>query len=436
MLSSDVACADAPTTSVTVSRHNDETLAPSLVTEVCQPDGRIGTVVVVPTSDRDEDLRVRVVTSLRGETCDSASYGAGCIVSRRQLRFIAHEELTVPIAQQVDCAGVACEATTTCRQGTCVEAQVDQDRCEKDRDHCGDEIAPPPVRGGGGEPTCDETQVGAPCTTGLPGVCGAGKLACASNKLTCVGDVAVGAQAEQCNGLDDDCNGQVDDLDVGKDGICDCLRVGVLGTKGGDPSSQSDMTVWLGAQGTSATRIQNTDDTKSQPLDATALGKFDVLIVDRLLREYSTDEAAALQTWVRDKGGGVFAMSGYSDTPNPDFLPNALLAPFGLAYTGSVFLGPITSFATHPVTEGVTSLVFYNGYVVSSSEVAGGSSVPIAFHPNGNVSFAHEQGKGRVVVWGDELISFDEANNPLPTRFWENVLSWIAPGATCQVPRR
>ncbi len=140
VLSSDVACDDHPTTSVTVSRTASETLAPSLVTRVCNPDGHIGTLVVVPASDRDEDLRVRVVTRVGEATCEAPGYGTGCIVSRRQLRFLAHEELTVPIAQQVDCAGVACGATTTCRQGQCVEAQVDQDRCEANPGECGSEI--------------------------------------------------------------------------------------------------------------------------------------------------------------------------------------------------------------------------------------------------------------------------------------------------------
>ena len=150
VLSSDVACADAPSTSVAVSRADAETLSPSLVTQVCQPDGTIGTVVVVPAADRDENLRVRVVTSISGATCEAPGYGQGCIVSRRQLRFLAHEELRVPIAQQVDCAGVACEATTTCRKGTCVEAQVDQDRCEANPGECGIEIVPEPAPSAGG----------------------------------------------------------------------------------------------------------------------------------------------------------------------------------------------------------------------------------------------------------------------------------------------
>src|SRR5689334_20015914 len=31
-----------------------------------------------------------------------------------------------------------------------------------------------------------------------------------------------------CNRIDDDCNGVVDDVDVGKDGICDCLGILIL----------------------------------------------------------------------------------------------------------------------------------------------------------------------------------------------------------------
>jgi Notch-like protein len=54
---------------------------------------------------------------------------------------------------------------------------------------------------------------GAPCDTGLRGVCAAGTLACAEGGLRCVQSVQ--ASAERCDGLDNDCSGVADDTPDG-----------------------------------------------------------------------------------------------------------------------------------------------------------------------------------------------------------------------------
>ena len=61
-----------------------------------------------------------------------------------------------------------------------------------------------------------------------------------------------GADEAVCDGIDDDCNGIVDDVDVGGDGICDCLRLGLLGKSGGQTEAQFQ--VWLEERGTARTR--------------------------------------------------------------------------------------------------------------------------------------------------------------------------------------
>ena len=55
---------------------------------------------------------------------------------------------------------------------------------------------------------------GAPCETGLPGVCAQGILQCKDGALTCLQSAPQGTEA--CNAVDDDCNGQVDD----GEGLC------------------------------------------------------------------------------------------------------------------------------------------------------------------------------------------------------------------------
>src|SRR5262249_16443607 len=74
------------------------------------------------------------------------------------------------------------------------------------------------------------------------------------------------------DGIDDDCNGKVDDVDLGADGICDCLIIALLGEPG--PLASSFFEGWLAMQGTSVDRID--PDT----LDAEALAPYTVIIMD------------------------------------------------------------------------------------------------------------------------------------------------------------
>lgn len=53
---------------------------------------------------------------------------------------------------------------------------------------------------------------GTPCSTGQPGICGAGLNECTGTGLVC--QPAVRPGIEKCNGVDDDCNGQTDEGDL------------------------------------------------------------------------------------------------------------------------------------------------------------------------------------------------------------------------------
>ncbi|MCA9705625.1 MAG: hypothetical protein KDK70_07250 [Myxococcales bacterium] len=90
-----------------------------------------------------------------------------------------------------------------------------------------------------GEIDNGDPDAGAPCDTGLPGVCANGTTACEDGAVACIPNQ--GAVAETCNGLDDDCNGMIDDgnpeggqaCNTGMSGICadgitECM-VGALG---------------------------------------------------------------------------------------------------------------------------------------------------------------------------------------------------------------
>jgi len=226
------------------------------------------------------------------------------------------------------------------------------------------------------------------------------------------------------------------DLDAGPataDAGCAHLNIGILGTPGSNPSS--DFQAWLEARGTTVQRIQTTADV---PLTAAALQPFDVVVLDLLPRDYTSDEAAIFTTWV-SAGGGVAAMSGYHDDPNQDWHANSLLAPLGLAYAMPRIWGPVTQFATHPITTGLTSVTFTGGYVIS--EVAGGAGTrtPIGFlstNPGtAAVAYAVQMGMGRAFVWGDEWIEFDSEWGAMPQipQLWLQVFNWISPPERCML---
>ena len=211
---------------------------------------------------------------------------------------------------------------------------------------------------------------------------------------------------------------------------CMQLNIGIIGNPGSNDSS--DFQAWLEARGTTAQRIQTTADV---PLTADALRPFDVVVLDLPPRDYTADEAAIFGAWV-NAGGGVASMSGYHDDTSQDWRANSLLSQIGLAYSGDRIWGPVTQFAVHPITAGLTSVTFTGGYPVADLGGAG-TRTPIAFIPsNGNqvaVAYAAQFGAGKAFVWGDEWIEFDSEWSSLPQipTLWLQVFAWIAPGNRC-----
>jgi hypothetical protein len=71
-------------------------------------------------------------------------------------------------------------------------------------------------------PTCSAGQA---CSTGKLGICAAGTTACSGGATVCNQNQQ--AQAELCNGLDDDCDGQIDNGNPGGGVACDTGKLGV-----------------------------------------------------------------------------------------------------------------------------------------------------------------------------------------------------------------
>ncbi|MCB9703574.1 MAG: hypothetical protein H6711_16895 [Myxococcales bacterium] len=237
---------------------------------------------------------------------------------------------------------------------------------------------------------------------------------------------------EICNDIDDDCNGLIDDVDVMKDGICDCLNIVIVGNKGANPSSQFEN--WLMAQGTKVDRIHKT---ANEVFDADTLAPYDIAILDWLPRTYTAQEAAALEAFIAG-GGGMMSLTGFTNNQQNANVTNSLISSIGLTYNTSKgwFSGPITNFAPHPITMGLTSIPFYGGLYINIMNDGIGVNQTIMTLPQGPVGVVQERKAGRAFVFGDEWVEFDSQwqNIPQIKQFWVQTLKWIGPQESCILP--
>jgi hypothetical protein len=212
---------------------------------------------------------------------------------------------------------------------------------------------------------------------------------------------------------------------------CQHLNIGILGNAGANPSS--NFQTWLQMAGTSVQRIQTATGV---PLTAAALQPYDVVILDWLTRDYTAAETSIFASFV-SAGGGVVSMSGYDNNTTDDWHANSLLSPLEVAYSGPLLNGPVTAFATHPITAGLTSVTFNGGYAVSDLGGTNSTRTAIAFlSPSGSqvtVGYAIQFGTGHAFVWGDEWIEFDSQWSTLPEikQLWVQVFAWISPANKC-----
>jgi hypothetical protein len=131
-ISTDVPCSDVPVTEIRTAKVAVDSRAPAARTSACEPGGRVGSLVLVPDGDDGDPVAVKVVTAFSGmttERCASDGDGLGCIVARRELHFVPHTKLVVPVAMRADCENKYCPPSQTCLHGACVPAAVDPTVC-------------------------------------------------------------------------------------------------------------------------------------------------------------------------------------------------------------------------------------------------------------------------------------------------------------------
>ena len=251
--------------------------------------------------------------------------------------------------------------------------------------------------------------------------------------------------AEVCDGVDNDGNGVIDDVDAGGDGVCDCLNIGTLGHIGPWSTGGNIFATWLNAR-TPRGAVELGD----QVLTPELLAPLNVIVTLHVHTEavsnngvtapavhaYSDSEVSAFQGWVR-AGGGVMSTIGYSGDEAAEIVNvNRLLNSVGMGYsaTNNQLTNFVTDWDAHPVTAGVRNIFTDNG--VEPESTAG---TTVARGQEGRVALQVVQDeKGRVVVWGDEWITYDSEWEDVEDQqielFWLNILKWLSPPGECQVP--
>jgi hypothetical protein len=249
---------------------------------------------------------------------------------------------------------------------------------------------------------------------------------------------------EVCDGIDNNGNGIIDDVDVGMDGVCDCLNIATLGQIGPWSNGGNVFASWLNARspmGAVALDDQVLTDDLLRPFNVIVslhVGTMAIAGNNRMAAAHHvfTDaEASVFQRWV-ENGGGAMTTIGYSGDEAQEVVNvNRLLTTVGMAYSTTALglEGFVTTWNPHPATMGISSINTQNGV-----EPAGGGTT-LAVGPGNRVALkVTEQVKGRVVVWGDEWITYDsewrDVANQQVEHFWLNILKWLSPPNRCQVP--
>jgi alpha-tubulin suppressor-like RCC1 family protein len=133
-VTTDVDCAAYTATTLTVGRLGAiNPASPATQASSCGPNGRIGSVVIVPSGADDEAVAVEVVGGVGVDPtrCAEPDIAPKCITARRSLRFIPHETLRIDLPLRGECRGIPCTAVSTCVHGACVPATIeDPSQCQ------------------------------------------------------------------------------------------------------------------------------------------------------------------------------------------------------------------------------------------------------------------------------------------------------------------
>jgi len=269
------------------------------------------------------------------------------------------------------------------------------------------------------------------------------------------------------------------------EGNCSCINIGMIGRNGSfgavpGMDGISALEAWLNTNSSAAVQSHLTKPT----LTTEFLANYDVIILQALETstdpevvgtqwQFSAEESAAFEAWVR-AGGGVIALSGYGSFPEEAITTNAFLAFTGLQYAGLTGPGdtalegscadeccyclgnsiPSAGWvAAHPISANLTEAVgAYYGRSLATS--AGAETV--ATQGTKLLGATVQVDAGRVFMFHDEWVTYtsqwdgtdlendcrygdpnNACNDIHPTltyqvpQFWYNALKWASGNVAC-----
>ncbi len=315
-------------------------------------------------------------------------------------------------------------------------------------------VAASVLLGGCGQSDPEQSDSSDPGTGGVPEAGGTGGVFSGTGGALVLNSLGGSASTpnpgdgtpEICDGIDNDSNGMVDDVDEGHDGICDCLNIATIGHIGPWSDGGDIFASWLNQRSPlGAVALED------QVLTPELLQPFQVIVVlyvatteARSLGDnvapahhpFTEAEVAAFRDWVAN-GGGVMTTIGYAGNEADEVVNvNLLLNAVGLGYSSTKLslMGDIERWDPHPVTQGVSRIFTDDG-----AEPDGAMGTSLAWDANDRVALQVGQYEsGRVVVWGDEWLTYDsewaDITDQQVELFWVNILKWLSPPEQCQVP--
>jgi len=251
-------------------------------------------------------------------------------------------------------------------------------------------------------------------------------------------------EPEVCDGKDNDGDGEIDNVDAGGDGICDCLNIGTIGRIGPWSNGGDIFKDWLDAR--SPLPALEIGDQELSPELLEGLNVVVVLRADTAPlgedgspahHEFSEAEVAAMEAWV-NAGGGLMTTIGYQGDESSEVQNvNRLLHPFGLGYDPELtelnngFLADWNP--DHPISNGVFQIAIHNGvepYSHAGTVVARGERDRVGI-------VAGTAQDGHVIVFGDEWVTYDsewaDVEEQQVELLWLNMIKWMSPPRSCQV---